>query len=195
MFQIGEIDFPLVVLSVFGFIVLLLGLSFLYFSANGPNYDKLYQEKISSVNAKPAMEFTINSSEQKNITVKLEGSVASSNLSKEEITNALIHLKIYNLHNMPYTSDTPKIQLYVDNVTYSIEVLSGKIIIDDGIIKNEDVDMITTKDEILKMNNNESYARESFSSGNSKIKPIANEVVLFSKGYLTLYQDLIISSQ
>ena len=132
---------------------------------------------------------------KKNITIKLEGSVASSNLSKNDIVNALIHLKIYNLHNMPYTSDTPKIQLYVDNATYSIEVLGGKIIIDDGIIKNEDVDMIRAKDEILKMSNNESYARKSFSSGNSKIKPVANEVVLFSKGYSTLYKDLISSSQ
>lgn len=184
----GEINLPAIILSVFGLFVLGLGISFLYFSVNGTNYDELYQEKTSS---ESISEFTLNTPEQNEIIVRIEGNLASSNLSKEEIKSALIKLKIYNLHNVPYTSDTPKIQIDVDEISYSVEVSKGKIRISDRTINNKDVIIKTTGGEISKMNRDENYAKESFKSGNSEFKPVANKFVLFSKGYLTLYQDLL----
>ena len=61
---------------------------------------------------------------------------------------------------------------------------------DIGEVSKEDIVIKTTQNEIIKMVSDEGYARESFSSGNSEIKPVANKFILFSKGYSVLYKEL-----
>ena len=44
----GDVNLPLVILSVFGAVVVIIFISFIYFSINGPDHSETYIEKILS---------------------------------------------------------------------------------------------------------------------------------------------------
>lgn len=170
------LDVPLIVISVFGIVTLILVISFIYFSINGPNYTENYREKSGGI---------------KNITeFKIINNANLSNSQEEMVRYISIVLKLYNLHEIPYTTITPKIQVYINEDSYFVEIVKGDIIINKGETSEKDIKIKTTLDEMIKMKENENYAKESISSGKTTIEKIANDFTLFSKGYLNLYKEL-----
>ena len=184
----GEINLPVLILSVFGLFTLGLGVSFVYFSINGQDYSNLYSERILSGEIKnPLSEFSII--ERDGVEIKINEGLNLTNVEEEMLSYALVELKLYNLHDIPFTSQNPKIEVEIGSNIYSVQVIDGEIEIDSGEINKEDIIIKTTQDEIVKMVNNESYARESFSSGESNVELAANKFILFSKGYTSLYEE------
>ena len=99
-------------------------------------------------------------------------------------------IKAYNLHNPPFSSDTPKIEFVMENEIYNTEVINKNIKVRKGSMSNEDIRITTTKQEGVKMLRNRSYIEASFNNGNSGFEMVAGKVKLFSKGYLDLYEEL-----
>ena len=102
----------------------------------------------------------------------------------------LYTISAYNLHNPPLSTNTPKMLIYVDSDVYNAEIVNCEIYVSEGTIENEDIVIKTTKLEAVKMLQNKNYISTSFSSGMSSIQLVANKAVLFSKGYLNLYDSL-----
>ncbi len=99
-------------------------------------------------------------------------------------------IKAYNLHNPPFSSETPKIEFIIENDIYNAEISNKNIKVLKGSITNEDIRIITTKVEGVKMLRDKKYIETSFNNGNSGFEMVAGEVKLFSKGYLDLYEEL-----
>lgn len=102
----------------------------------------------------------------------------------------LFSIKSYNLHNPPLSSDTPKIEFYIDNDVYRAEIVKGAINVEKGDIADEDIIIRTTKEEAVKMTQDKKYITQSFNSGKSTIELISGKTELFSKGYLSMYTEL-----
>ena len=102
----------------------------------------------------------------------------------------LLSIKTYNLHNPPFSSDTPKIEFIIGNDIFNAEVINKNIKVKRGSISNEDIRITTTKEEGVKMLRNKSYIETSFNNGNSGFEMVANKFELLSKGYLDLYEEL-----
>ena len=123
-----------------------------------------------------------------------------SGLSIDEAVNAfdesfvlylLYSMKANNLHNPPLSSDVPRMEIVVDGETYNAVVKNGEIIVTGGHIGGEDVVIRTTKEESVKMMQDRNYITESFRGGKSSIELVAGKTKLFSKGYLTLYNEIM----
>lgn len=173
-----ELDVPLIVLSILGIFTLGLVISFIYFSLNGHDYSEVYSSEVEPGKRKNTTDF---------------GIIDNANLSysqEEMVRHMAIVLKLYNLHEIPYTKITPKIQVSIDEDFYFIEIIKGDIIIKRGEVSEEDINIKTSLDEMVKMKEDENYAKESISSGKTTVEKVAEDFTLFSKGYLDLYQEL-----
>ncbi|MEK6826913.1 MAG: hypothetical protein AABX99_00315 [Nanoarchaeota archaeon] len=192
-----EMNVPAVVLSVLGIATLLFAASFVYFSLNGKNYTSTYEQKLQSGEIKnPINEFALDSANfsiggNKSLIIdeKILGDLNKSIIQESLINYASVILKLYNLHNIPFTSINPKVQVTIDSDSYYVEIVKGNIIIETGQIRNPDAKISTTREEILKIANNNDYATDSISSGETNIELTANKLVLFSKGYWGLYKE------
>ena len=102
----------------------------------------------------------------------------------------LISLDAGKLHSPPFSSDTPKIEFFVEDEIYSVEIIDGRISINEGGINDNDLAIRTTREEIIKMMLDKGYVLKSFDEGLSNVELIANSIELISKGYLRLYQNL-----
>lgn len=96
----------------------------------------------------------------------------------------LSSVKAYNLHNPPFSSDTPKIIFSVEKDVYSAEVASKKIIVYRNSIENPDVIIKTSRAEAVKMTRDPDYIKESFSQGKSSLEMSTGKETLALKGYL-----------
>ena len=132
----------------------------------------------------------ISSGEIKNPAQNLNIEQAKQNFDEGFIFYLLVNINAYQLHNPPMSSDTPKIEIIVEDQKFNAEVDSGTINVKKGTISEKDIVIRTTKDEALKMMNNKSYVEQSFKVGNSQIEMINSKTTLFSKGYLGLYEDI-----
>ncbi len=103
----------------------------------------------------------------------------------------LYDLKAYNLHNPPLSSNYPKIEVDVEGEIFSSSVKKGIILVSSIQMLNKDIILKTTKEEIVKMMQDKEYVTQSFNDGKSSIEFIAGKSVLFAKGYLNLYNNLI----
>jgi len=204
-----ELNVPAIVLSVVGGIALILIISFVYMSLNGKNYTETYNQKIESGKIQnPISRFGLMFSDSQEIpqgakVIKIQteqgekhiiiqadlGDFDISEVEKELVNYGAIVLKLYNLHEVPFTGITPKVQIYIDGNAYYIEITKGNIIIKDGETQKPDIIIRTTHEEIFKIIEDNKYAKESISSGKTSIEQVANKAVLFSKGYLTLYEE------
>jgi hypothetical protein len=99
-------------------------------------------------------------------------------------------LGLKDLHNPPFSSDTPKIQVYLSDTPYSIEVISGKVSAKQSSIQNPDLIIRTNIEEIAKMAADKNYIKQSFNSGNSGIEIVAGEMTLLLKGYTKIYSSI-----
>src|SRR3989344_4430506 len=173
MHKRAEINLPVMVLSVFGILVFGLGLSFIYFSLNGKDYTETYDQRfLSGEIENPIQKFNLNG-----VEINFDESTNVSEFEKESVGYALTKLKIYNLHNTPFILQTPKIEVSIDNTQYSVEVLDGEISVEAGTVSKEDILIKTTKEEVLKMAQDESYVSESFGSGSSEVELVANKFI------------------
>ncbi|MFZ1970826.1 MAG: hypothetical protein WAU65_01445 [Candidatus Nanoarchaeia archaeon] len=193
-----ERNVPGIILSILGGVTLILAISFVYFSLNGQNYSYKY----SGVNA-PGIFAQSNEAGSGYETINIPGSGGKTILIKTDVTNyslsdiekdlinyTSVVLKIYNLHNIPFTSITPKIQVKIDDIAYSLEVSSGNIIISDGYINNPDLMITTTSQDLLNLQENNISVKDSISSGKIRIDQVADKFTLFAKGYLSLFNQL-----
>lgn len=132
---------------------------------------------------------------------------AKSNYKKEEIKLNLenvtvieqAHVKYllneigaWQLHNPPISSDRPVIQVIVDNQEFYVAVERGVISISRDSMP-ADIKISTTSDEakkVLASSNIKEAVKSSVQSGKIDLELIAGYTELFSKGYLSLYQDL-----
>jgi len=63
--------------------------------------------------------------------IHIEG-VELNELEKESINYLSVKLSLYNFHSFPFTSNTPKIQVYLEDRMYYIEIIDGEIYIKEG---------------------------------------------------------------
>ena len=202
---------PAMVLLTIGGIVLILIFSFFYLSVNGKNYTSIYTQKLQSGEIKnPITEFQLMFSEssseeipagsqvitlptedgEKRIIIQADlGDFDVSSIQKELVNYLSIVLKLYNLHEIPFTSITPKVQVEIDENIYYAEISEGNIIIKEGKAENPEITIKTTNEEVFKIIENKDYAQESIASGNTNIEVTKDYFVLFSKGYLKLYNE------
>lgn len=99
-------------------------------------------------------------------------------------------IESYNLHNAPFSSDTPKIVIYAGDDLFSIEISDGRISVERGEISGEDIIIYSTKEEVIKMLIDSNYIAESFNDGLSNVELVAGDIELAAKGYLKLYDTI-----
>ena len=191
---------PAIVLSILGIITIGFLGSFVYLSLNGKDYSSNYLNAFN-----PSSNFALsngNNSTYNTINISTSEGIKTiiiktntMNYSTSDIERALINytsiiLKLYNLHNIPFTSITPKIQIYIDNNAYFIEIINGNIIINNGNANGPDLQIKTTSRDILNMQENNIPIKDAISSGKIEIDIIADKFTLFAKGYLSLYNEI-----
>lgn len=94
------------------------------------------------------------------------------------------------LHNIPLSSNAPKIEVHIDNEVYSALIISEGISLGRGYLENPDIRIKTVKSEAVKMLRDKVNVGKSFAEGKSSIELIAGKATLFSKGYLDLYNGI-----
>lgn len=114
---------------------------------------------------------------------------ASQKFDESFVYYLLVNMKAYNLHNPPFSSDTPKIEINVGEDVYNAEIVQGSINVAKGSAEKEDIRIWTTKAEAVKMLRDKNEVKNSFSSGNSQIELVASKTTLGLKGYLSLYNQ------
>ena len=113
-------------------------------------------------------------------------------IEESHISYVLNELGAYNLHNPPLSSETPKINVKVDDDWYGAEVREGKIYTKKSAFDKADLVFYTSSEELknaLKGDIKE-YMKSSVSDGKTSLELKASYSTLFSKGYLGLYQEL-----
>lgn len=156
--------------------ILLIGI-FLYFALFNPNNSvHYYNLEAEGKLANPVLSLT---NEQ-----------AVAKFDDSFVYYLLVQIKAYNLHNPPLSSSTPKIQIYVDELSYNAEIVNGIIKIYNGESSNKDIIIRTTKEEAVKMLRSSNYISVSFQEGKSSIEKVEGQSVLFGKGYLNLYNEI-----
>ncbi|MEM3112957.1 MAG: hypothetical protein QXI33_00860 [Candidatus Pacearchaeota archaeon] len=116
-----------------------------------------------------------------------------SNLQVNEnvVGYILTKLEANKLHNVPLTKNTPKIEIVIDDETFSAEVNSGKINVKKGQIANADIKIIMVRQDVINILNSSDQVKEiekSINSGTMELEVIASRSELLSKGYLSLYE-------
>ena len=195
------VNLPAIILSIFGIIVLALGV-YVFLALHGHDYTPTYSKRISEgIIQNPIAELQFSkvnyTGNQKNSTanqtlsdiihVENISGVNLSNLETKSINYMSVKLYLYNLHNIPLTDDNPRIQVYLDNSAYSIQVINGEIYVNAGILNNPDVIIRTTMDEVSKIVDNPEYAKSSIFSGKTSVQIAGSPINLLLKGYAKLY--------
>jgi len=153
------LDLPKIFLYFFEIVVLILLFSYIYFSmSENKDYSGVYSE----------------------------------HAQKELIEALFTSLGLEGIHSIPYLGMNPVIQIYIKQNdyfvnSYYLEVVDGAVIINDGIIKDKDILIWTTEEEIQKIITDENYIKESLISGKTSIEKFTSNFVLFSKGYPDLF--------
>jgi len=118
--------------------------------------------------------------------------VYSEHAQKEVIKSLVTSLKLYTVHEIPYTGIIPKIQIYITENThfvnsYYLEITRGDVIIRNGETNEKDIIIRTTEEEVLKIVDNGDYMKESLSSGKTIVEKATSDFVLFTKGYPDIF--------
>lgn len=198
----GSLNLPLVLLAVFATICML-GIVYAIISLIGPNYDKEYEKRIEAGEfEKPKIKLVVK---EKNLTassVKTNISIAQEEVilgeSNQESFDSLkeiaeysaVQSKAYNLHAPLFTQNYPKIEIHVEDNTFGATIIDGEIEITTGSLTEEDIVVYTTAEEINKIVEDISYAKESYENGDTTIKIKSSKTELALKGYLNLYNEL-----
>ena len=114
-------------------------------------------------------------------------------INEQHLSYLLNEIGAYKLHNPPLSSNTPKINLLVDEQEFKAEVEDTYSKVEEGYWENPDINIIIGRSEVIKAitsTNIQEYMKTSIASGKTSIELVAGYTELFSKGYLSLYQDL-----
>jgi hypothetical protein len=125
-----------------------------------------------------------------NPTAGLTDEQAVGKFDESFVYYILVGIKANDLHNPPFSSDTPKIKFYIDNDVFNAEINDGSIQVNKGEIGNSDIAIRTTKLEAVKMTRDGNYIKTSFSNGGSNIELLAGKTTLAMKGYWNIYNEL-----
>ncbi len=109
------------------------------------------------------------------------------------IDYVLYELGAYQLHLSPGGKDLPRIAFIVGEKTFSAEVSEGKVHTQEGMIDKPDIRITTSREEIIQAIRSglvKEYLKKSIADGKTHLEQVASYPVLFSKGYLNLYQEL-----
>jgi hypothetical protein len=156
-------------------IIILIIISFLYVSLFKPNTSTTSQKGTSPLQG-------------------LTDQQAEAQFNESFILYLLYNIKAYQLHNPPLSSETPKIEIILEDASFNAIIEKENIIVSEGSIENEDIQIITTKKEAILMIKDANYIKDSFISGKSSINLLADKTTLFTKGYLNIYNELNPSS-
>lgn len=121
---------------------------------------------------------------------EVEKVVVKDEDKKDIIKYILILIKAYNLHNPPFSSNTPKIELNFDGEIFNAEIITGEIYIDEGPIEGKDIIIYSNWNEAIVMSKGLDETRQSFSSGGTLIEQICADSVCFLKGYKEVYDEI-----
>lgn len=111
----------------------------------------------------------------------------------EQINFLFYNIKAYKLHNTPLSGNTPKIELVIGNEVYSSEIIKGNFLTKKESIEGEDLKIITSKEEFIKILNSGNLKQDlqgSVSEGKTEIEVLAGNTELLAKGYLALYKEI-----
>lgn len=154
-------------------VVLFLGfalIAFLYFSTSTFPYQKP---------PRPAL-----------VDALVAGSVG---LETEHITYVLNELGVYQLHNPPLSSDTPKIEIVLGERVFGAEVVAGTVNTKEKSLAETDMRIVSSEEEIveaIRSGDVKSYIKKSITDGKTRLEQSGSYSRLFSKGYLNLYNEL-----
>jgi hypothetical protein len=179
-----EVNLPAIILSIFGLITLSFGV-YVFFALHGTDYTSVYMNR--TLEKAGGSIYNLTSGNMS--TGDFLGSItktASESFEIEIIKNLLVEIKAYNLHEIPLTKNTPKIEIFLDDNVYNAEIISGEIYVKKGEINTEDIIIRTSLDEISKISSGEKNIQESLTSGNIKIEIISDKSTLLLKGYGSL---------
>lgn len=125
----------------------------------------------------------------KNPVEGLTDAQAVQQFNEKFVVYLLASIGANKLHNPPFSSDTPKIQLYVSDDIYRVEIKNSGFLIGRGNLENADIIIRTTKEEGVKMLRNKQYVKQSFVDSKSEIELVASKAKLFAKGYMNIYNE------
>lgn len=134
--------------------------------------------------------------DNKNVSV-IENPAKDLNLKEVEqqfdesfVSYLLYSIKAYNLHNPPLSEDFPRIEILVGETEYYASVRNSQVFVFKDAIENVDMKIITSLEEAARMVKYPDSVKQSFEEGNSRIDLLASKALLFSKGYLNLYNEI-----
>ncbi len=164
------------ILAIILVIILIIGV-FFYYATASPSKPKYSIKEIK------------NPINQTNTTFEK----ALVNFNKNYVEYMVFAIGGWKLHNPPLSKDTPKVKIIVDDEVYKSEIKNTEVITTKRDFDDEDISIITTKEEItraiLSLDIKE-YMEESIQQGKTILELKAGHVKLFSKGYLELYKDI-----
>lgn len=167
----------LLILAVILIIVLIFIGILLYLLYSGRDYSDNYLKKEAS-------------GEIINPAKNMSHGQAIGNFDESFVYYVLYSLKAYNLHPAPFSDEKPKMEFVIGEDTYNAIINEGEIIVAKGPIDGEDIVIQTSKEEIVKMLEDEDYIRDSFNSGGSTLTLVAGKTELAGKGYINLYTGI-----
>ena len=115
---------------------------------------------------------------------------AVEKFNDEYIKFLLVAIKAGNLHNPPFSSDIPKIEISLGEEIYHGTVTDNKISVGKGQIEDEDIILYSSREEIVKIMKDKDYVKNSFENGLASIELKTDKLELYSKGYLDIYDEL-----
>lgn len=127
----------------------------------------------------------------KNPVIGLSDIQAVASFNESFILYLLASIGASKLHNSPFSSELPLLEIQVGDITYYAQIADTQIIIGKGFVQGEDVIITTSALEAIHMLRDQAYIEKSFISGFSQIELIAGKPELFAKGYLQIYRELI----
>ncbi len=152
-------DVPKILLYLIEIFVVILLVSFIYFSRNGNNdYTGVYSEHA-----------------QKGVIKSLITSLKLYSVHEIPYLGTTPKIQIYIKDNESFVN------------AYYLEIIKGDVMIKDGETAEKDIIIRTTEEEIQKVINDNNYMEESLSSGKTTVEKATSDLELFTKGYPDIF--------
>ena len=128
------------------------------------------------------------------ISIQISDSgTGTTDIGNIHISYVLNEIGAYQLHTPTLSSNTPKVQVQTQDKMFSSEINKGIISTTLGEISNPDIIITTTNQEIIQAilsSDTKEYIKNSVRQGTTTLELKSSYPKLFSKGYLSLYQEL-----
>jgi len=122
-----------------------------------------------------------------NPVIGLSDQKAVEQFDENFVLYLVVSIGAQDLHNPPFSSDTPKIEMSIGGDIYFAEIKDGGILVGEGGLGEKDIIITTSKEEVVKMLRDNAYIEESFEEGASDFELISGKARLLSKGYIKIY--------